>query len=68
MTVLDESTSAPEDGDNLDALLYMDFAKDFDTVPHQMLLVKVNSYGIGWALLQWIDAFLSGRRQRVVVN
>ena len=67
LTVLDDWTSALEDGDNLDAL-YMDFAKAFDTVPHQRLLVKLKGYGIGGAVLQWIDAFLSGRRQRVVVN
>ena len=67
MTVLDDWTSALEYGDNLDAL-YMDFAKAFDTVPHQRLLVKLKGYGIGGAVLQWIDAFLSGRRQRVVVN
>ena len=67
MTVLDGWTSALEDGDNLDAL-YMDFAKSFDSVTHQRLLVKLKGYGIGGTLLQWIDAFLSGRRQRVVVN
>ena len=67
LTVLDEWTSALEDGDNLDAL-YMDFAKTFDTVPHQRLLVKLKCYGIGGTVLQWIDAFLSGRRHRVVVN
>ena len=67
LTVLDDWTSALEDGDNLDAI-YMDFAKAFDTVPHQRLLVKLKGYGIGGAVLQWIDAFLSGRRQRVVVN
>ena len=67
LTVLDDWTRALEDGDNLDAL-HMEFAKAFDTVPHQRLLVKLKGYGIGGAVLQWIDAFLSGRRQRVVVN
>ena len=67
LTVLNEWTSALEDGDNIDAL-YMDFAKAFDTVPHQRLLVKLKCYGIGGTVLQRIDAFLSGRRQRVVVN
>ena len=67
LTVLEDWTSALEDGDNLDAL-HMDFAKAFDTASHQRLLVKLKGYGIGGAVLQWIDAFLSGRRQRVVVN
>ena len=60
---LDEWTSALEDGDNLDDL-YMDIAKAFDTVPHQRLLVKLKCYSIGGTALQWIKAFLSGRRQR----
>ena len=67
LTVLDEWASALEDGDNLDAL-YVDFAKAFDTVPHQRLLVKLKGYGIGGTVLQWIEAFLSGRLQRVVLN
>ena len=67
LTVLDDWTSALEDGDNLDAF-YMDFAKAFDSVPHQRLLVKLKGYGIGGTVLQWFDAFLSGRRKRVVVN
>ena len=50
LTVLDDWTSALEDGDNLDAL-YMDFAKAFDTVPYQRLLVKLKGYGIGGAVL-----------------
>ena len=67
LTVVDDWTSALADGDNLDAL-YMDFAKAFDSVPHQRLLVKLKGYGLSGTVLQWIDAFLSGRRQRVVVN
>ena len=67
LTVLDDWTSALEDGDNLDALS-MDFAKAFDSVPHQRLLVKLKGCGIGGTVLQWIDAFLPSRRQRVVVN
>ena len=45
LTVLDDWTSALEDGDNLDAL-YMDFAKAFDTVPHQIKapIVKLKGY------------------------
>ena len=46
----------------------MNFAKAFNTAPHQRLLVQLKGYGIGGTVLQWIDALLSGRRQRVVVN
>ena len=67
LEVLDKWTEAMEQGDSVDAI-YLDFAKAFDTVPHQRLLVKLAGYGIGGKVLQWIAAFLEGRRQRVLVN
>jgi hypothetical protein len=51
----------------LDAL-YLDFAKTFDSVPHERLLRKLNSLGIEGNVLQWIRNFLVGRRQRVSIN
>ena len=47
--------------------VYLDFAKAFDTVPHQRLLVKLASYGIYGQVLQWIRSFPRERRQRVGV-
>jgi ribosomal protein L29 len=49
-------------------IIYLDFAKAFDSVAHQRLLVKLESYGIKEKVLKWIEAFLLGRRQRVRVN
>ncbi len=46
----------------------LDFSKAFDKVPHQRLLGKLRYYGISGALNGWIEAFLSGRTQRVVVD
>jgi exonuclease III len=46
----------------------LDFEKAFDTVPHDLLKTKLNSYGVSSKTLLWIDAFLTGRKQRVVVN
>ena len=48
--------------------LLLDFAKAFDSVPHQRLLLKLASIGITGHLLQWIDHFLTSRSQRVVIN
>ena len=42
--------------------------KAFDTVPHNRLLKKLTGYGINDQTRQWIKSFLSGRRQRVVIN
>ena len=49
-------------------ILYMDYAKAFDTVPHQRLLCQVESFGISGNLLQWIKSFLSNRQQKVLAN
>ena len=56
-----------DDNIPIDAI-YWDFAKAFDSVPHKRLLVKLESYDIGGKVLSFIKNFLTGRRQRVVVN
>ncbi len=60
-------TSFLEQGDTVDTI-YLDFAKAFDSVPHQRLLKKIKALGIEGKVLDWIAAFLSDRRQRVIVN
>lgn len=49
-------------------VLYLDFRKAFDTVPHLRLLNKLKAYGIDGQILVWIKNFLSQRKQRVSVN
>ena len=50
-------------------VIYLDFAKAFDTVPHQRLLNKLKAYGITGNILRWIECFLTDRRsQRVRIN
>ena len=48
--------------------LLLDFAKAFDSVPHERLLLKLNLLGIDGNLLSWMRYFLTRRRQRVVIN
>ena len=48
--------------------IYFDFAKAFDTVPRERLLLKCYAHGIQGSTLTWIRSFLTGRSQRVVVN
>ena len=47
---------------------YMDFRKAFDTVPHQRLIKKLQSYKIGGPILNWIVSFLTNRSQFVKIN
>lgn len=46
----------------------LDFSKAFDTVPHKRLLSKASHYGINGCIHRWLQSFLSGRLQSVVVE
>ncbi|MES9884794.1 MAG: reverse transcriptase family protein [Sedimenticola sp.] len=46
-------------------VIYLDFSKAFDTVPHERLLHKLYTLGIHGNVLTWIQSFLSGRTQCV---
>ena len=48
--------------------IYFDFAKAFDSAPHERLLGKLKSYSINGKVLEWWKAFLSNRCQIVNVN
>ena len=49
-------------------IIYLDFQKAFDKVPHQRLLLKLKSHGICEGIIKWIEKWLTDRRQRVVVE
>ena len=49
-------------------VIYLDFQKAFDKVPHRRLMAKVRALGIAGKIAAWIQTWLSNRRQRVVVE
>ena len=49
-------------------VIYLDFKKAFDSVPHQRLLCKLQGYRITGKLLDWIQECLCHRQQRVIVG
>ena len=64
---MDSWTKGKDESNPVDAI-DLDFAKAFDSVPHQRLLHKLKSYAIEADVLVWIEDFLAGRSQRVTVN
>ena len=49
-------------------VVYLDFQKAFDKVPHQRLLLKLKAHGIINDVINWIEKWLTHRRQRVRVD
>ena len=49
-------------------IVYFDYEKAFDKVPHRRLLCQLQSLGITSEPLAWIEDFLSSRTQTVSVN
>jgi hypothetical protein len=63
----EEITKMLDEGEAVD-LIYLDFAKAFDKVPHCRLFKKLEAHGIGGNVLNWIKRWLSNRRQRVCID
>ncbi|KAF2344062.1 Reverse transcriptase domain [Trinorchestia longiramus] len=49
-------------------LVYVDFQKAFDKVPHERLMAKVEAHGIRGNYSRWIRNWLTGRTQSVVIH
>ena len=63
----EEITKWVDEGSPVD-VIYLDFQKAFDKVPHQRLLLKLKSHGMGNSIINWIEQWLNDMRQRVVVD
>ena len=64
---LEDITKWVDDGSPVD-VVYLDFQKAFDKEPHQRPLIKLKAYGIGESMINWIQAWLTDRRQRIIVE
>jgi len=62
---MEEVTKYIDSGYPVD-VIYLDFQKAFDKVPHRRLSTKIEAHGIGGEVLKWIQSWLHGSRQRVV--
>ena len=49
-------------------VIVLDFRQVFDEVPHHHLCPKLSYCGNPGGILSWIENFLTGRSQQVIVN
>ena len=67
LLTIDDLARELDKGGQTDTIL-LDYAKAFDKVPHQRLIMKLHHYGIRGQPLLWIQSFLANRTQQVVVE
>ena len=48
--------------------LFLDLTKAFDCVDHKLLIKKLYGCGVRGFVLDWLNSFLSGREQKVLIN
>lgn len=49
-------------------VIFLDYAKAFDKVPHQRLLAQLGTLGIRNNIMSWLRSFLTDRKQQVIVG
>jgi hypothetical protein len=67
LVFLDRVTKNTDSGCATD-VIYLDFAKAFDKVPHDRLIAKLKGHGIDGKVGIWIKEWLNGRKQRVCLQ
>jgi hypothetical protein len=64
---IDDVTRNLDDGKQTNVLI-MNLSNAFDKVSHNLLIQKLKHYGIRGKVNNWIESFLSGRTQAVIVE
>ena len=68
MVSLTEDIRLALDNNEIACRVFIDLQKAFDTVSHDMLLHKLNHYGIRGRANDWFRSYLSNRKQFVSIN
>ena len=68
LVIIAENIRKALDGRSIGFGVFMDLQKAFDTIDHQILLAKLNHYGIRGVLNDWCKSYLSNRNQHVSIN
>ena len=56
------------DQGDVNAVVFLDLKKAFDTVYHNILLSKLKKYGVSDIAYDWFQSYLHSREQRCFVN
>ena len=67
LITLEDVTETHDEGFGVD-IICLDYSKAFDTVLHKQLISTLEAYGISREILQWIQDFLTGKKQHVSVR
>ena len=67
LSFMEHVTKSVDEGNSVD-IVYLDFAKAFDKVPHVRLFKKLEAHGVSGSVLNWIRNWLSSRRQKVCIG
>ena len=68
LTNITENIRKALDDGNIDCGIFVDLQKAFDIVDHQILLAKLNHYGIRGVSNDWFKSYLSNRSQYVSIT
>ncbi|MGL5707265.1 MAG: RNA-directed DNA polymerase, partial [Aeromonas sp.] len=67
LSFMNEVTCRLDEGQEVE-VCYIDFSKAFDSVSHDLLLLKLGYFGLGTKVIDWVADFLRGRTFNVRVG
>ena len=67
LAMLEKWKSAIDNKKTFDALL-TDLSKTFDCISHDLLIAKLNAYGLSLPALRFVQSYLTKRKQKTKIN
>ncbi|MBM3937802.1 MAG: reverse transcriptase family protein [Sphingomonadales bacterium] len=67
LSFLEKATREVDEGKPLD-IMYLNFAKAFDKVPHKRLLKKLEAFGVERKDVEWTREWLRNRKNRMLIK